>query len=179
MEFNMSYFEQELRKIMECNHVLYDVRFAGRACMGRLSDSVNAKLQFVTIGYAEHYTAIKATVINRNEGAIDSNTLHFIDILGKKSIDNPNFRNGIVPYIWEYNGKAEWYVYQPSQTDYKAIAGALNDYLSVFQEPDLNWRRDKTQEKPSVLAAIREDKKKPRQPKVEAVKDKKTHGQEL
>jgi hypothetical protein len=175
----MNFFEQELRKVAGLCTPLYDVRFSGRVCLGRLSGTVSAKLQFVTTGISGHYNAINATVINRNDGVIDSSTLFFKDILGKKSVANPYFQDGINPYIWDDRENVDWYIYHPSQADYKSIADALNNYLSVFQEADLDRRQNETQQKLSTLGEIRADRKKPSKTKSDPPSSKKPHEQAL
>ena len=82
--------------------------------MARLTDTTNVKLEFVTLGHADHYSAIKATVLNRNEGPVDATLFRFADILGKKSApNNPNFRKGVYPHIWKSGDDSKWYAYQP------------------------------------------------------------------
>ncbi|MPM05385.1 hypothetical protein SDC9_51675 [bioreactor metagenome] len=131
----MNYFEQELRRLFGNDANITDKRFVGRAFFGKLTDNLRVRVEFVTLGTADHYEAIKATVINRNDGPVDALTLRFSDLLGKKMVSNPNFRDGIAPYIWKYGDKIEWYVYKPTKADYDQISGALNDYFNVFREP--------------------------------------------
>ena len=132
----MNFFEQELRKLFENSGALSDPRYTGRVCMARLTDTTNVKLEFITIGYADHYEGIKATVMNRSEGQIDSTLFRFADILGKKPIPgNPNFKDGLYPHIWKYDGKYEWYSYKPTPRDFEKITDAVDIYLEMFQEP--------------------------------------------
>jgi hypothetical protein len=132
----MNFFEQELRKLFAGSETLIDPRFTGRVCLARLTDTTNVKLYFDTDGYHEKYEGISITILNRNEGKIDSAYFCFADILGKKYIHgNPNFRDGLYPHIWQYNGKYEWYAYQPTPGDIELLAGTLDSYLAMFQEP--------------------------------------------
>jgi len=134
-----NFFEQELRKLLENSEALDDPRFTGRVCIARLTDTTNVKLEFVTLGIANHYEGIKATVLNRSEGQIDSTVFRFADILGKKAIPgNPNFKNGLYPHVWKYNDKLEWYGYKPTPRDFEIIADTVNSYLEMFQEPIQN-----------------------------------------
>jgi hypothetical protein len=137
----MNYFEQEPRRLFGKDAAISDKKFVGRAFFGKLSDSLRVRIEFVTLGIADHYEAIKATVINRNDGPVDALTLRFSDLFGKKMVSNPNFRDGIVPYIWRYGDKTEWYVYKPSKADYDQISEAVNDYLDVYREPELEMER--------------------------------------
>lgn len=136
----MTFFEQELRRLFDHDTVFADARFVGNACYGRLTDNIRVKINFVTCGIMDNYEALKVTLLNRNEGQIDSMTLRFRDLWGIKKVNNPNFRNGVSPYIWTYNGRTEWYAYQPNRADYNQLAEAVNTYVEVFQEPELQQK---------------------------------------
>lgn len=85
---------------------------------------------------ATTYNGIVMTMINRKEGTIDTNALKFQDIWGKKAVSNPNFKEGIVPHIWENKGKA-WYVYKPNHKDYQILAAEISQYVGLFQEAEM------------------------------------------
>lgn len=131
----MTFFEQELNKLFGKEKGLQDVRIVGNACYGRLSRDIRVKIHFITGSVADHYEALKVTLINRCEGPIDSMVLRFRDTWGVKKVSNPNFRDGISPHIWQSGRETEWYVYRPSQEDYGQLSKAVNDYLEVFREP--------------------------------------------
>lgn len=139
----MTFYEQELRRIV--GDAYPDATFVGRACYVRLSDMNRAKLQFISTNIASHYDALRLSVLNRNEGQVDALTLRFSDLLGKKQVSNPNFRDGVEPYIWDDHGKASWYVYHPNIRDYQQLTDAVTDYLEVFQEQiqtaDQQWHQ--------------------------------------
>lgn len=139
----MTFFEQELRKIV--GDVYPDATFVGRACYVRLSDMNRAKIQFTTCGTADHYEALQMTILNRSDGQVDTLRLRFKDVLGTKQVNNPNFRNGVSPHAWTYNGKTEWYAYHPNSRDYQMLTDAVSDYLDVFQEQsqtaDQQWQQ--------------------------------------
>lgn len=139
----MTFYEQELRKIVGEAHP--DASFVGRACYVRLDEMNRAKIQFVTTGIANQYTALRLTILNRQEGDVDNLLLRFSDLLGKKATVNPNFRNGVMPHIWDDGGNVDWYVYHPGKQDYQVLTNAVNDYLDVFQEHtqtvDQQWQQ--------------------------------------
>lgn len=128
----MTFFEQELRKIIGEEYP--DATFVGRACYVRLSDMNRARIEFATTTTADHYDALRMTILNRNEGTVDKLTLRFADLLGKKQVSNPNFKSGINPHVWNDYGKCDWYVYHPNDSDYQRLTSAVTDYLDVFQE---------------------------------------------
>lgn len=36
-------------------------------------------------------------------------------------MNNPNFREGVIPHIWTNEGKDQWYAYQPVKSDYRKV----------------------------------------------------------
>lgn len=131
----MTFFEQELRKLFDHDVLFADARFVGNTCYGRLTDSIRVKIYFQTGMAAGNYDRLKVTLLNRNEGPIDSAVICFKDLWGMKLTTNPNFREGVLPRIWDDYGKTGWCVYKPTKTDYKQLTEAVGTYLSVFQEP--------------------------------------------
>lgn len=59
---------------------------------------------------------------------------------GVKKVDNPNFRQGPTPYLWEYQGKAEWYVYQPTPGDMEQLREAFDAYAELYQPPAMEMQ---------------------------------------
>ena len=128
----MDFFEKELRKIVGSAYP--DARYVGRATYVSLGGGNRAKFEFVTLGHAGSYEAIRGKIINPHDGEIDVNAMRFSDILGKKQTSNPNFRDGIVPRVWTDNGKSDWYAYRPTQADYSLLTKKVSEYVSIFQE---------------------------------------------
>lgn len=130
-----NFFEQELRKLFADGSIIDDPKFVGRACLGSLDGDLRVRAEFISMGVADHYRALRLTVLNRKEGVVDRSILHFEDVLGKKEVPgNSNFRNGVFPHIWDDRGKAEWYAYKPTPADFEALRQAAGDYLDVFRE---------------------------------------------
>ena len=127
-------FERELRKLFDGDALFADTKFVGKCCYGKLTDTVNVKAQFVTRGTAKHYEALKLTLINRNEGEIDSVSLSFKDIWGRKQVNNSNFPNGIEPQLWEYNRALEWDAYYTSPIDFEVLQNTVDDDLEGIRE---------------------------------------------
>ena len=128
----MDFFEKELRKIVGSAYP--DAKYVGRAAYVDLGGGNRAKFQFITLGHAGNYEAIRGKVINQHDGEIDVNVMRFADILGKKQTSNPNFRDGIIPRVWSDNGQSDWYVYRPTQADYSLLTKNVSEYISIFQE---------------------------------------------
>ena len=130
----MNFFESELKKIMGDSAILKDQKYVGRMCYGTIGGDLRARVEFVTLGVSNHYAGIKASVINRKEGVVDSILLRFSDIWGKPKVSNPNFKEGVNPHIWTDNGKRDWYVFYPGAAEYRKAADTLENYLSIFQD---------------------------------------------
>lgn len=130
----MNFFEQELRKLVDAGVDDDSPTFVGRACYIDLGGENRAKIQFITTGYANHYSALSVNILNRTDGKVDSLWFRFEDVWGKQVTNNPNFSDGIVPHIWTSGLKSEWYIYKPTPRDFEKLAELVNDYLSVFAE---------------------------------------------
>lgn len=130
----MNFFEQEMKKIMGKSSVLKDQKYAGRKCYGTIDGDLRGCVEFVTLGISNQYAGIKTSIINRKEGLVDSMMLRFSDLFGKKRVSNQNFKEGIVPHIWENGMDKEWYVYHPTEMDYESMRENLDNYLGIFQE---------------------------------------------
>ena len=70
----------------------------------RVNEEVRMRLEFSRSSITT-YDGIDTTIINRKEGTIDTNALKFRDIWGRKAVSNPNFKEGIIPHIWENKEK--------------------------------------------------------------------------
>lgn len=159
----MTFFEQELRKITSLCAGIATPVFAGRACYCDLGEDNRARLEFVTLGYADHYEALQATILNRAEGKVDSLLFRFSDIWGKRQVSNPNFRDGVIPCLWNDGRKTDWYVYQPNDADCKQLAASVSAYLDVFAVHELTVEKARGQpdSKESVINQIRDAKRSP------------------
>lgn len=130
-----NFFEQELRKLFADGGIIENPKFVGRACLGDLDGDLRVRAEFITMGIADHYSALRLTVLNRTEGVVDRSILRFEDIIGNKAVPgNPIFRNGVSPHIWDDGGKVGWYVYRPTPADFESLRQAADDYLNVFRE---------------------------------------------
>lgn len=133
----MNFFMNELKKIVGPTHP--SATYSGRACYLKLGDTNRAKLEFVTHGTADHYEALRITVLNRLDGPVDQHTMLFRELIDMAGVRDDCFRRDI-PYAWTYNGQTEWYAYQPTAADYRTLGAAVDEYLELFQE--LEQRQD-------------------------------------
>lgn len=131
----MTFFEQELQKLFGHDAVFADTRFVGNACYGRLTDNIRVKINFQTGGDRRPLRPAESNASQPERRANRRMVLRFQDLWGIKQTSNPNFREGVSPYIWDDYGKTGWYVYKQTKTDYRQLSEAVGTYLSVFQEP--------------------------------------------
>ena len=130
-----NFFEQELQKLFGDGKIIDDPAYSGRSCYGTLGKDLRVRAQFITTRVSDEYDALKLTVLNRTEGQVDAMILRLKDLLGKKPVPgNPNFPNGVSPYIWNDYGKLEWYAFHPTPADYETIRQAAEQYLDVFRD---------------------------------------------
>jgi hypothetical protein len=130
----MNFFEKELSRIAAFCDIIVNPSYAGRACFCDLGGDNKAKLEFVTHGYADHYTALSIKVLNRSEGEVDKILLHLEDVWGRKK--EITYHNG-VPHIYTSDGKSDWYGWKPANTDIQRLAAEVGTYLAVYKSRDI------------------------------------------
>jgi hypothetical protein len=134
-----------------------EATYSGRACYLHNDSDLRTKVEFITLNTHECYEALKATILNRKDGAVDNTTIYFEDLFGVKRGQSMS----VVPHIWRINEKFEWYAYKPSPLDYDALAAAVGKYMSVFSDHDLVPEKTQapTSEKKSVVDKLRDNKR--------------------
>ena len=125
----MNFFEQELRGMFAKNTMLKEQKYCGRTMLAKLDEDLRVKLSFITQGYADHYTAIEATVINRTDGVVDTQKFCFGDIIGLKK----GYCQMENPYIWQNSNKAYWYT-PVTEKEKQQIAQTVLEYVGMYQE---------------------------------------------
>jgi len=135
----MEFFERELRKLFADEKLINDPQFTGRACLGTLENGFSVKVQFHDSNIADQFDSLQVKVMNRDGNQVDKISIKLLDVLGVKTVpNNPNFKNGVEPYIWVYRSKAEWYAFRPTAADYKALQSEVGRYLHTFRSLENN-----------------------------------------
>lgn len=143
-----NFFEEELQKLFGDGQLIDAPTYSGRSCFGALGQDLRVRAQFITTGVANHYDALKLTVLNRTNGPVDTMVLRLKDLLGKKPVPgNPYLRDGVIPHLWDDCGKVEWYAYRPTAADYQTIRQAAEQYLNVFR----NRQQARAQDGPKLV----------------------------
>ena len=131
----MNVYEKALRNLFGKSEELKDIKYTGRTCLARLDKDLRVKLQFVTTGTAGNYTAICASIINRTDGVVDKQTFRFRDMVPARSGSQAFGLQ--YPYIWEYNGKPEWYGQPLSAKEKQLVRDSILDYVEMYMEPEM------------------------------------------
>ena len=124
----MNFFQGELLTFFRGRPEFRDARYVGRACYVPLPDGTKIKAEFVTGMMGNQYDALRLTAISPTEGKMDTELLRFSDYFRKVPRSN---LESITPYMWVYDGKAEWYV-APSKADKAELADAACEYVNLF-----------------------------------------------
>lgn len=134
-----TFFEEELKKVCRRVGCLKNQKYISNKCFGEIGKVLRVRIMFNERDLSS-YTSMIVRVINRTKGVVDDICLDFASILGSRQVENPNFENGIVPHIridaYKVPKAPEWFVYEPVDSDYEALAKAVTDYLSVFADDD-------------------------------------------
>ena len=75
--------------------------------------------------------ALSVSIISKNVGEIDSNTIRFADIWDRR------FRvcgNVEAPQIWFRNENAEWFTPEPTTEDYLKLSNMVSEYVEFYSE---------------------------------------------
>ena len=123
----MTFFEKELHRLFDdSERISADAVFAGKTMIAPIGEDLRAKVQFVNTKISGQYDALRLTIINRNEGTVDSETFKFKDIIGMKGDREP--------HIWEDGQRVDWYIYHPTAYDYNLISDTVEDYISMYAD---------------------------------------------
>ena len=119
--------EKELHRLFDdSERISEDTVFAGKTMITKIGEDLRAKVQFVSTHISGQYDALRLTIINRHEGAVDTETFKFSDIIGMKG--------DRTPHIWDDNSRVGWFVYQPTPAEYNFISDMVEDYISMYAD---------------------------------------------
>ena len=131
----MNFYERQLRRMFsDIAEDSTDTVFAGKAMLSVISDDLRAKVEFVTGRVSGQYEGLKLSIINKNEGLIDSQTFMFHEIIGLKGTARDR-----KPHIWDDNGKAAWFGYEPTPSEFENIASKVEDYIYMYADQEMHY----------------------------------------
>ena len=102
----MNKMERELRRMFGESDIIYKAMYSGKTMIGMIDNDVRIKIEFANTKVSGKYDALKATVINRTDGVVDTTMFKFRDMIGLK--------NGHEPHIWDDGTKADWFIISPT-----------------------------------------------------------------
>ena len=141
-----NFFEAELRRLFSDGEIIQNPTFVGRACLGNLDGDLRVRAEFVTMGVADQYEALRLTVLKRTDGEVDRLLIRFGEVFAD-GVSRAQF--GKTPFMWTYRGVSEWYNFQPAAADYQALRRAAGNYLDVFRERTPDRASDAPARKPA------------------------------
>ena len=128
-----NFYERQLKRMFsDIGSQSTDTVFAGKAMLSKISDDLRAKVEFVTGRMASQYEGLKLSIISKNEGIIDSQTFMFHEIIGLKGASRDR-----KPHVWDDNGKAAWFGYEPTTIELETIGAKVEDYIGMYADLEL------------------------------------------
>lgn len=128
-----NFYERQLKRMFsDIGSQSTDTVFAGKAMLSKISDDLRAKVEFVTGRMASQYEGLKLSIIHKNEGIIDSQSFMFHEIIGLKGAARDRR-----PHVWDDNGNAAWFGYEPTTTELETIGSKVEDYISMYADLEL------------------------------------------
>ena len=102
--------------------------------MGTLPNSKKViKIRLNDSRVKNKYDSVIAIIIdNESKERVDYQEFRFYDTWGRLNTNNPNFKDGIVPYIWNDGKNIDWYVVKPNIQQVNTLVDKINCYISYF-----------------------------------------------
>ena len=128
-----NFYERQLKRMFsDMDSDSTDTVFAGKAMLSKISDDLRAKVEFVTARVSGQYEGLKTSIINRKEGVVDSHTVMFHEVIELKGASRDR-----KPHVWDDNGKAQWFGFTPTESEYEAIVSKVEDYIAMYADQEL------------------------------------------
>lgn len=149
-----NFLENELRKIFGNDDIFSNTKYISGVCYGELDNELKVKCQIDDSGVSRNYDVLRISVINRKDGVVDKHAIQFFDVWGKLPVpNNHNFKDGVAPHIWVYDGKTEWYAAAPKEKHYEILRDNVKNYLDIFRDKSIEH-----EQKPSIKKQLAEKK---------------------
>ena len=148
-----NFLENELRKIFGNDDMFSNTKYISGVCYGELDNELKVKCQIDDSGVSRNYDVLRMTVINRKDGVVDKHAIQFFDVWGRLPVPgNPNFKEGVAPHIWAYDGKTEWYA-APKERHYEILKENVKNYFDIFRDKSIEL-----EPKPSIKKQLSDNK---------------------
>ena len=128
-----NFYEIQLKRMFGDSELLSaDTIFSGKTMVSKIGDDLRAKVEFVTARVSGQYEGLKTSIINRKEGLVDSHTVMFHEVIGMKGANRDR-----KPHVWDDNGKAHWFGFAPTESEFEAIASKVEDYIAMYADQEM------------------------------------------
>lgn len=132
----MNLYEREMRMMFADNDIIKNPLIVGRTLTGTLDEDLRIKLKFIASEVQGKYDTIRAVIINRTGGEVDSQNFLFADIIGMQQRNNG--LPPIAPHMWENNNpKGAWYI-PPTLEQKSQIGDTVLTYAEMFANQDMS-----------------------------------------
>ena len=112
------------------NTIIKNPLIVGRTLTGTLDEDLRIKCQFISSQVQGKYDTIRAVIINRTGGEVDSQNFLFADIIGMQQ--RSNGLPPLAPHMWENNNpKGSWYI-QPTIEQKAKIGDTVLTYAEMY-----------------------------------------------
>jgi len=156
-----NFLENELRKIFGNDDIFSNTKYISGVCYGELDNELKVKCKIDDSCVQRHYDVLKISVINRKDGVVDKHAIQFFDVWGKLPVpNNHNFKDGVAPHIWVYNGETDWYAAAPKEKHYGILRENVKSYLDIFRDKSVEL-----EPKPSIKKQLSDNNSRPTQKK--------------
>lgn len=145
----MNFYETVMRFLFENAEFVSDKKFIGKTMIGKLDDNKLVKFQFVSTVVQNSYNAINVSIINKDEGLVDEQTIKFSDVIGMH--DPGNDFEPVEPQMLEYRGKTRWST-DLDGLEMRRIANTVIGYVELFRCDAKSLERNNN--KPELDAVI-------------------------
>lgn len=127
----MNFFQKQLQRLLEDERQTIPklISYLGRTAYVPLSGNRQARVEFVTLIFAEKYEAVKVTILNASEGMVDQMLFRFKDYFSRMPVGGGTSKE--LPHIWICDDKPSWYV-APDSADFAALSSEVWQYIRLF-----------------------------------------------
>lgn len=131
----MNLYERELRMMFGNTDIIKKPLIVGRTLTGILDEDLRIKLKIIASEVQGKYDTLRAVIINRTGGEVDSQNFLFADIIGMQK--RANGLEPIVPHMWDNgNPKGAWYI-APTIEQKSAIGDTVLEYAEMYLQQEM------------------------------------------
>lgn len=132
----MNLYEKELRMMFGDTDIIKNPLIVGRTLTGILDEDLRIKLKIIASEVQGRFDTIRAVIINRTGGEVDSQNFLFADIIGMQK--RTNGLEPIVPHMWDNgNPKGAWYGSGPTIEQKAMIGDTVLNYAGLYLHQDM------------------------------------------